>query len=69
MSEKELVNAIIEVIINNSNIEADNEDAILFSNVEDVFSFDGYYSSYGNGVVIRFNDGTEAILNIDVRMY
>ena len=55
--EKEFVKSLVEAIKNNSPIEADGEDCVLFPNVTSVFK-------YGEGIAVEFEDGTEVFIKI-----
>ena len=62
---KEIEEAIIEAIKNNSYIEADYDDSVLFPNVEDVQTFEeADLLTMDRGVVIDLNDGTRVYLTI-----
>ena len=61
---KEIEEKIIEAVKNNSYIEADEDDSVLFPDVEKVCSYDG--NRYSNAVKITLKDGTEVYLTIYV---
>lgn len=62
---KEIEEAIIEAIKNNSYIEADYDDSVLFPNVEDVQTFEEVdLLTMDRGVVIDLDDGTRVYLTI-----
>ena len=62
---KEIEEAIIEAIKNNSYIEADYDDSVLFPNVEDVQTFEeADLLTMDRGVVIDLDDGTRVYLTI-----
>ena len=50
MSKTQIIEALKEVIINNSNLEADPDDIVMFTGVSSVSGSD-------DGVRIDFNDG------------
>ena len=50
MSKTQIIEALKEVIINNSNLEADPDDAVIFTGVSSVSGSD-------DSVRIDFNDG------------
>lgn len=68
MNEKELRELLTMAIINNSNIEADEDDEILFTDVLD--SVGSYKEcnipTMDEGIVIRFNNGKVAYITIHV---
>jgi len=55
--EKEFVKSLVEVIKNNSPIEAYGEDYVLFPNVTSAFE-------YGEGIAVEFEDGTEVFIKV-----
>ena len=55
------VSALAECIVNNSNIGAEEDDAILFSGVEVVFE---NVSPEGSDVTVLFTDGTAIKIEI-----
>jgi len=59
MSAEEFIYGMVEAIANNSLIEADNGDSILFSNVKDVYPF-------GNGLIVELEDGHEIRVKVTV---
>lgn len=56
--EKEFIEALSEAIKNNSPIEADGDDSVLFPNVKSVFK-------YGEGIAVEFEDGTEVFIKVN----
>ena len=63
--EKEIEEAIVEAIKNNSYIDADYDDGVLFPEVEDVQTFEeADLLTMDRGVVIDLNDGTRVYLTI-----
>lgn len=67
MNEKELREVLTMAIINNSNIEANEDDEILFTDVDSVESYkECNILTMDEGVVIRFNNGKAAYITIQV---
>lgn len=63
--EKEIEESIVEAIKNNSYIEADYDEDVLFPEVEDVQTFEeADLLTIDRGVVIDLNDGTRVYLTI-----
>ncbi len=63
--EKEIEESIVEAIKNNSYIEADYDEDVLFPEVEDVQTFEeADLLTMDRGVVIDLNDGTRVYLTI-----
>ncbi len=63
--EKEIEDSIKEAIKNNSYIEADYEDGVLFPNVENVRTFkEAQILTTDKGVIIDLNDGSTVFLTI-----
>ena len=59
MKLDEFVNSIFEAIINNSNLEADDEDTVLFQNVANV-------NRNGNQITVDFQDGKQIIITMTI---
>jgi len=63
--EKEIEDSIKEAIKNNSYIEADYDEDVLFPEVEDVQTFEeADLLTMDNGVVVDLKDGTRVYLTI-----
>lgn len=63
--EKEIEDSIKEAIKNNSYIEADYDDGVLFPTVENVRTFEeASILTTDKGVVIDLNDGSTVYLTI-----
>lgn len=63
--EKEIEDSIKEVIENNSYIEADYDEDVLFPEVEDVQTFEeADLLTMNKGVVVDLKDGTRVYLTI-----
>lgn len=63
--EKEIEESIVKAIKNNSYIEADYDEDVLFPEVEDVQTFEeADLLTMDRGVVIDLNDGTRVYLTI-----
>ena len=63
--EKEIEEGIVEAIKNNSYIEADYDDGVLFPNVENVRTFkEAQILTTDKGVVVDLNDGSTVYLTI-----
>ena len=58
MNIGDFVDGLVEVIRNNSNIEADEEDA-MFEDVKGVYQF-------GNGLIVELEDGHEIRVKVTV---
>ena len=63
--EKEIEEAIVEAIKNNSYIEAEDDDGVLVPNVENVRTFkEAQILTTDKGVIIDLNDGSTIFLTI-----
>ena len=61
MTKLEVLDAISEAILNNSNIEAEDDDEVLFDGLEDVMLNVG---SDDGDVTLLFADGTEMKITV-----
>ena len=65
--EKELELQIKELIVNNSYIEADDDDAVPFPDVENVQTFEeNHLCTTDKGIVVDLNKGARIYLTIQV---
>ena len=63
--EKDIESRIREVIINNSYIEADIDDEVMFPDVEDVQTFEeASLCTTDNGIIVDLKDGVRIYLTI-----
>ena len=63
--EKEIEDSIKEAIKNNSYIEAEDDDGVLFPTVENIRTFEeAHILTTDKGVVIDLNDGSTVYLTI-----
>lgn len=58
MNKKEVLDALVAVIANNSNLEADDDDMTVFYGIDDVRKDDD------SNIYIHFKDGNVLKLNI-----
>lgn len=61
MGTEEFVNSLMDAIVNNSNLEAEDGDTVLFDKVKSV-SMDG-----DNGLSVSFADGRTLVISVSVR--
>lgn len=61
MDTEEFVSSLMDAIVNNSNLEAEGDDAVLFDRVKSV-SMDG-----NNGLSVSFADGRTLVVAVSVR--
>lgn len=61
MGTGEFVNSLMDAIVNNSNLEAENGDTVLFDKVKSV-SMDG-----DSGLSVSFADGRTLVVSVSVR--
>ena len=67
IDETDVRNRLIELIENNSYIEADGDDYVMFPEAYDVKSFeDAHICTIDEGVVIELSNGTRIYLTIQV---
>lgn len=63
--EKDIESRIKEVIVNNSYIEADMDDEVMFPDVEDVQTFEeASLCTTDNGIIVDLKDGVRIYLTI-----
>lgn len=63
--EKDIESRIREVIINNSYIEADMDDEVMFPDVEDVQTFEeASLCTTDKGIIVDLKDGARIYLTI-----
>ena len=58
MTKKEMTEALTGVIINNSNLEADDGDSVMFPDVENV-------ESGVDSIVVRFSNGRAFVIRVE----
>ncbi len=61
MDTGEFVSSLMDAIVNNSNLEAEGDDTVLFDKVKSV-SMDG-----DNGLSVSFTDGRTLVVSVSVR--
>jgi hypothetical protein len=60
MDTEEFVNSLMDVIVNNSNLEAEDGDTVLFNKIKSV-SMDG-----NNGLSVSFANGRTLVVSVSV---
>ena len=65
---KDIENRLVQLIQNNSFIEADEDDSVIFPEVDEVKTFEeAHLVTTDNGVMISCKDGLEIYLTIQVK--
>lgn len=66
MTKIEFMDALSELIVNNSDIEAEEDDLVMFDGVEDVlFNAPNESNEDDASVTVLFTDGTAFTINIE----